>query len=602
MNITPEVCEGCLECTKATACPGLTAIDTDYGRKIDTDLTWCVNDGACERVRTSNEAGTTVKPCPSFEQVTIVRKKRRRYTLPHMALDKLPEPTPIHRMERPGDTWRAHLSGVGGMGIGVVNAILVRAGHKEGYRILFQDKKGLAIRNGGVYSQISFVKEDGDSDVSSSFSIQQSSFSNSSTTGSIPYGGADLLLGIDILEAARAIDPRQEFRVGSPQRTSAVLNTYKQPTVHTLLGTEDFDPEALREEIFESCRHETSYAKNISELCEQRLGSKLYANIMMLGLAYQLGLIPVSARSIAWAIKDSIRREHRKNLKAFNIGRKLALEPRALPGKPEPVTWQQLVTNKSRILRRTGTFGFFGRARADAFEKLVQGATKQMRDLPEPVKYDMALRIYDLAQYQDAAYAKRYLDLVRGVYRRDSAARGFAATAAAVRNLAKVMLVKDEPYVAYLLTRYEKQQRDIVKYGVDVSNGDRIVYRHHTSPEFHIGRWRIRLRITTRDWHLKLVRHMKWWRKLPGWHRREIDFREWYVGLLDRINLSHDAGYELAMKALTCPEDVSGYREIRYPKQDRVREAVEQAFSRGQKSEAPVGREMLDGLRTPTHV
>ena len=53
MNVTPEVCEDCLECTKATACPGLTTIDTDYGRKIDTDLTWCVNDGACERVRTT---------------------------------------------------------------------------------------------------------------------------------------------------------------------------------------------------------------------------------------------------------------------------------------------------------------------------------------------------------------------------------------------------------------------------------------------------------------------------------------------------------------------------------------------------------------------
>ena len=60
MNITPEVCENCLECTKATACPGLTIIDTDYGKKIDTDLTWCVNDGACERVRTSNES-----PIPS---------------------------------------------------------------------------------------------------------------------------------------------------------------------------------------------------------------------------------------------------------------------------------------------------------------------------------------------------------------------------------------------------------------------------------------------------------------------------------------------------------------------------------------------------------
>ena len=50
------------------------------------------------------------------------------------------------------------MAGVGGMGIGVVGAILVRAGHKEGYRVVFQDKKGLAIRNGGVYSQITFVQ------------------------------------------------------------------------------------------------------------------------------------------------------------------------------------------------------------------------------------------------------------------------------------------------------------------------------------------------------------------------------------------------------------------------------------------------------------
>ncbi len=90
---------------------------------------------------------------------------------------------------------------------------------------------------------------------------------------------------------------------------------------------------------------------------------------MMLGVAYQLGLIPVSARSIAWAIKDTIRREHRRNLKAFNIGRKLALEPRALPRKPEPETWEQLLTNKVRILRKTR---FRGQILAEQLEQLGQ--------------------------------------------------------------------------------------------------------------------------------------------------------------------------------------------------------------------------------------
>ena len=613
MNVTPEVCEHCLECTKQTACPGLTTIETDYGRKIDTDLTWCVNDGACERVRTTNEIADGVKPCPSFEQVTIVRQRRRRYTLPHMDLNKLPTPPRIHAMNKSGDAWRAHMAGVGGMGIGVVNAILVRAGHKEGYRVIFADKKGLAIRNGGVYSQITFVKEAPESQKIAERGFPPSSPSTPHsplpapsspttaypTTGSIPYGKADLLMGIDILEAARAIDPREHFRVAASDRTSAVLNTHKQPTVYTLLGKNDFDPEALREEIFEHCQPDHCFARNLSELCEQRLGSKLYANIMLLGVAFQLGLIPVSQHSIAWAIKDSIRRDHRKNLKAFNIGRRLALEPRALPRKPEPDTWEHLVTNKVRILRKGR---LFGRSRAMSFERLVQGAMKQMRDLPESAKYDLTLRIYDLMQYQDYAFAKRYLELVRGVYRRDSAERGFAATLAAIWNLAKVMLIKDEPYVAYLLTRYEKKQRDIIKYGVDVSNGDHIVYKHHTRPEFNIGKHRIRIPITTRDWHLNLVRHAKWLRKLPGWHKHEITFRDWYIGLLDRVNLHSDVDYALAVRVLNCPQEVQGYREVRYPKQDRVREAIEAELVREVKSGTDAKAGVMDALRLPTHV
>ena len=605
MNVTPEVCENCLECTKQTACPGLTTIDTDYGRKIDTDLTWCVNDGACERVSISNEFGTAVKPCPSFEQVTVVRRKRRRYTLPHMALDKLPDPAALHEMKAAGDSWRVHMSGVGGMGIGIVTSILVRAGHKEGYRVIFQDKKGLAIRNGGVFAQITYVKDDegsmGVPPMSSDLKNEEhgrDAHATYPTTGMIPYGKADLLLGIDILEAARATDPRESFRVAAKDRTCAVLNLHKQPTVYTLLGKQDFDPEKLRDVIYEQCREEHSYAKNLAQLCEERLGSKQYSNIMMLGVAFQLGLIPVSAHSLAWAIKDTIRREHRKNLKAFNIGRKLALEPRALPNKPAPQTWDQLVTNKGRILRKTR---FRGRTWSMRYEQLVHGAMKQMRDLSADAKYDLALRIYDLLQFQDHRLAKRYIELVRTVYKRDSAANRFAATLAAIWNLAKVMLIKDEPYVAYLLTRYEKKQRDLAKYGVDVSNGDKLVYRHHTSPEFNIGRHRIRLKITTCDWHLNLVRRMKWWRKLPGWHRREVEFRDWYIALLDRVNLSTADGYTQALRALKSPEPVTGYREVRYPKMNESRAGVELELTGVPARVAEDQSSLVDGLRSPTH-
>ena len=443
------------------------------------------------------------------------------------------------------------MSGVGGMGIGVVGALIVRAGHKQGYRVTFQDKKGLAIRNGGVFAQITSsadqIKVAQPSKMNKDRRIPKLS-QLSDHRLMIPYGKADLLLGIDILEASRAIDPREQFRVASPEHTTAVLNMHKQPTVYGLLGKDDFDPEALREEIDQHCDAEKTFAANLGEICERRLGSKQFVNILMLGVAYQLGLIPVSARSIAWAIKDTIRREHRKNLKAFNIGRKLALAPKALPKKPEPLTWQQLVTNKGRILRKTLRAG----------EKLAERVLKswssgdagdarfagrgQIRSGPANLR-------------SDAISGHRVCEAIMWRW----CGRFIAATVpsgnsrprmAAIWNLAKVMLIKDEPYVAYLLTRYEKKQRDLAKYQVDVSNGDKLVYRHHTSPEFNIGKFRIRLKIKTSDWQLRIVRHMKWWRKLPGWHKRETAFRDWFIGLLDRVSLDSPAEYEKALRVL----------------------------------------------------
>ena len=565
MNITTEVCEHCLQCTQQTACPGLTVVDTDYGKKIDTDLTWCVNDGACERVKTSNDYGTHVKPCPSFEQVTILRKKRKRYTLPNLELAKLPDPTIVHDLSKPASSWRVHMSGVGGMGIGVVSSILVRAGHKEGYDVSFCDKKGLAIRNGGVYAQITYAKPEKGGDPA-----------HNTGAGLIPYGKCDLLIGIDILEACRAVDPREAFRVASKARTSAVLNTHKQATVPMLLGTDDMETDKLRDKIFDVCEPEHSFARNLSELCESRLGSKQFVNIMMLGVSYQLGLIPVSLHSIAWAIKDTVKRGHRSNMKAFNIGRKLALEPRVLPNRPEPRTWQQLLTQKAKILRKTV---FHGEQVAQKLEALTKQAMEQMPQLAEQAKYDFALRIYDLLQYENATYAKHYIDLVRGIYRRDSADQKFAATGATIFNLAKLMLIKDEPYVAYLLTRYEKKVRDMQKFNVDESNGDRIVYRHHTSPEFPVGPYRLRLKITTTDWMLNLMKHAKLLRKLPGWHRREVEFREWYTALLGQISLDTQPAYDHAMQVLRIAEDVKGYREVRYPTMAAAREKVAEVMT-----------------------
>src|SRR5262249_18413408 len=65
IHITAEVCEYCLESTSQTGCPGLKIVDPDYGKKMQTDFTACVNDGACARI----------DACPSFEQVIVKRTR-----------------------------------------------------------------------------------------------------------------------------------------------------------------------------------------------------------------------------------------------------------------------------------------------------------------------------------------------------------------------------------------------------------------------------------------------------------------------------------------------------------------------------------------------
>jgi indolepyruvate ferredoxin oxidoreductase len=98
---------------------------------------------------------------------------------------------------------------------------------------------------------------------------------------------------------------------------------------------------------------------------------------------------------------------------------------------------------------------------------------------------------------------------------------------------------------------------------------------------------------------LRIVRHCKWLRKLPGWHRREVAFRDWYVGLLSRVNLTHDAAYAQAVRVFRCPEEVTGYREVRYPKQDRVREAIESELTRQVMPPPESPATVLDALRAP---
>ncbi|HOD80073.1 MAG TPA: glutamate synthase small subunit [Phycisphaerae bacterium] len=496
MNINPEICRFCLACAEMTGCPGLKHVSTDYGLKMDTDITWCVNDGACERIGA----------CSSFEAVTVRRKNPPRSRVPELGLDDIPEPA----LQGPSELWRACLVGVGGMGIGLATSILVRAGHKEGYRVAFLDKKGLAIRNGGVISQVVY------------------STCDRPITGIIPYGKADLLLGMDILEAARVIDPAGRNRLASSDRTAAVINTDKISTIRGLFCQEDFDVEQLERVIRRHTRGDQYLARDISRICEKYLGSKLYANIMMLGFAFQKGLIPVSMHSIAWAIKDTIKADVRKNLYAFNMGRKLCQRMDLFQGPPRKTAWRDVLEDRCRsLIRRFAA----GHRIADALRELAAGLIETLEPIDEALKRAVVVRLYDCLRWGGLDYARRYAKGVNDIFVKDGPGFGFAATRAVIFNLASAMLYKDVIYLAELATSPEKYARDREKYNVNLAHGDRISYRHL----FHVRfwPWKKHVRLKLRPWSLKVLKRSRWLRKVfPLWRRSDKAFLARYENLI----------------------------------------------------------------------
>jgi len=520
MNVNTEICTFCLSCVEMTSCPGLKHVATDYGPKVDTDVTWCVNDGACERIGA----------CSAFEHVTIRRKRPGRSRVPALGLDDIPEPA-----KRPiGDLWRCCLTGVGGMGLGVATAIIVRAGHKEGYDVLFLDKKGLAIRNGGTVSQVTYR------------------LAGQPVTALIPYGKADLLIGIDILEAARAMDPAGRMRVATPQRTAAVINTDKANTINGIMGTDDFDPKVLDRMIRKHTRSEDYLARNISQICEKYLGNKLYANVMMLGFAFQKGLIPVSMHSMAWAIKDTISTDFRKNLYAFNMGRKLVLQPDLFRGPPVRTGWRETLEEKCRhtVRRDRGRAG-----RANELRELTAKTIEALAEVDDTVKRDVVVRLYDCMRWGGIGYAQRYARTVTDLCRKDSAEYQYAATKAVVFNLADAMLIKDAVFLAELSTSPEKYGRDRRKYNVNIANGDRIRYRHLWHVRAKVGPWSLHRKIVTYDWMLNVLRRCRWLRTaLPGWHKQDKNYLLAYERAAAEFEYQSPIDYERALRPLASAQ------------------------------------------------
>ncbi|MFO1106172.1 MAG: indolepyruvate ferredoxin oxidoreductase family protein [Amaricoccus sp.] len=382
--INPEVCEGCGDCGVQSNCVSILPLETSFGRKREIDQSSCNKDFSCLNGF-----------CPSF--VTLEGAKIRKPAPAELALPAMPDPAlpPI------AGTYNIVITGVGGTGVVTVGALLAMAARLEGKGAGEMEMAGLAQKGGAVHIHCRIAERP--EDISA---IR------------VAVGEADALIGGDLVVAAGA----KTLGLLARGRTRAVCNAHEIITGEFTRNREFALPTdrltlALRARIGEDALR----MLDATRLAERLLGDAIYANVLMLGAAWQAGLVPLGQEALLKAIEIN-KANVEGNARAFQIGRWAMLHPaearRALhEPAPEPQDLDTLVARRAAHLE-----AYQDKALADRYRDRIARARAADPAFAEAMArgYHKLLAYkdeYEVARLQsetlDAAVAERFTDVRR---------------------------------------------------------------------------------------------------------------------------------------------------------------------------------------------
>jgi indolepyruvate ferredoxin oxidoreductase len=379
--INERVCEGCGDCGVASNCLSVIPVETDWGRKRQIEQSSCNKDFSCVNGF-----------CPSFVTVEgAVLKKRVGSGISadavarELAAVAPPAPWP---WTGPFDLL---VTGVGGTGVVTVGALITMAAHLEHKQASVLDFMGFAQKGGAV---LSFVRLALTPDQLNQVRIDTQQ--------------ADLVLACDMVVGASA-DALGTVKHG---RTVVIANTHELATAAFVRDPNaSLHADALLAKLRHAAGDERVFTTDAQAVAQRMLGDTMPANIVMLGVAFQRGLVPVSEAALMRAVELNGVAVQTNKL-AFALGRLAVAVPEALlrlegsPTSPATDTLDALI------------------ARREAF----------------------------LTDYQDAALAQRFRAFVDRVRRAEAPLGREALTDAVARQYARLLAVKDEYEVARLYT------------------------------------------------------------------------------------------------------------------------------------------------------
>jgi indolepyruvate ferredoxin oxidoreductase len=281
------------------------------------------------------------------------------------------------------------LTGIGGTGVVTIGALLGMAAHIDGRGVTVLDMTGLAQKYGAVVSHIRIARQPEDIHAMR-----------------IAAGQADTLLACD-LAVATGFEALAKL---NPERTDAVVNSHQTMTSGFIKQKDlTFPAQALESQLRNTTR--TAQFLDASRLAESLLGDAIGANLFMVGFAWQKGYLPLSLEALQKAIElNGVSVE--ENRRALLWGRRAAVDLAAV---------QQLVAPDQPPVEAPSTL-----------DELI------------------AHRRQHLTDYQDAAYAARYLQLVTLTRERETSLGLLGLSEAVADNYARLLAYKDEYEVARL--------------------------------------------------------------------------------------------------------------------------------------------------------
>jgi len=372
--INQAVCEGCGDCSAQSNCLSIYPVDTSLGRKRKIDQSSCNKDYSCVKGF-----------CPSFVTVEGGELKRPQALVQSHDFDGRIAALPSPKLATLDESFDLVVAGVGGTGVVTVGALITMGAHLEGKGASVLDFTGFAQKGGAVISHIRIGRTPSD--------LHQVRIADSR---------ADAVVVCDIVVGT---DPKVA-RVLAKNRTHILVNHSEVPTGQFVQNRNaDIHIDERLQAIGAAVGPENLEVVEANALMERLMGHTVYANVFMLGHAWQQGLVPVSQAALSRAIEiNGVSIE--ENQRAFMWGRLSAHDPdyvtdaAKLPATKMPeMTLNQLIEHRSALLVQYQNEAYSDSYRT--FVARVQSVEKTLKNEDYPLTRSVAVNIFKLMAYKD---------------------------------------------------------------------------------------------------------------------------------------------------------------------------------------------------------